>query len=518
MEALLKWSGLVLLFLSALFLVSTAIQRGWIGPELQLAGAAAIGVALIGGGVVLGARRPGWDTPLMAMGIAVLAASSAAGWAWLSLGSHEPWIAVSFAVLILSIGLTSRLGRPGVAATGLATTLIGLSFLASSLAQLAVVAAAAIVIIDWTSLWRQLASLHVSTVVVGLLTFGGIAVAAGFAEDSVTLDVLLAGAVVTLTFWAMPLLFTLQSVDASTSEMNWRPTIDRISASLPALFGTAWILATGAAGQEAGTPFFWIGGFALVSAGLVVANGHFARTVWVSQILGSMTALTIGWVIAFDGPALLAGLAVQAAALLVFVEVVADRWVRLQAWGMASLAGLVALVGMAEAIDNSRPVIDDVVHFGVIGLSAVWARWLLHRSNDDQLGRFIAGVAYAGAAFWPVSALIDVSQGQALVSAAWALLGFGALALGFARLSQRVAWVGLATLSIVMVKLLTIDLAAVDTFFRVALFFVLGGAFLFSSFRMGTALQNLTTADDLGADDEAGRSLGPTKPQDPRFV
>ncbi len=63
-EQLLKWSGLVLMFLSALFLVSTAIKRGWIGPELQLLGAGAIGAGLIGGGLVMGQRRAGWDVPL----------------------------------------------------------------------------------------------------------------------------------------------------------------------------------------------------------------------------------------------------------------------------------------------------------------------------------------------------------------------------------------------------------------------------------------------------------------------
>lgn len=518
MEVLLKWSGLILLFLSALFLVSTAIQRGWIGPELQLVGAAAIGFTLIGGGAVLGARLPGWDTPLMAMGIAILAASAAAGWAWLSLGSHEPWMAVSFAVLILSIGLTIRLGRPGVAATGLVTTLIGLSFLASSLAQLAIVAALGIVTVDWASVWRQLSSLHVITVVAGLLTFGGIAIAAGFENDPVSLNVLVAGATVTLTFWVMPLLFTLRPPVRSTSGLNWCPTIDRISASLPALFGTAWVLSMGTTGQEAGTPFFWTGSLALVSTGLVAAHGRFAPTVWISQALGGMAALTIGWVSIFDGPALLAGLALQAAALLVFIEFVADPWARLQAWGLATLAGLVAFMGMAEAIDSGHPIIDDAVHLGVVGLAGVWAFWLLRRSEDDQLGRFVAGTAYAGAAFWPISALIHVSQGQALISAAWAVLGFAALALGFARSSQRVAWVGFATLAVVMVKLLTIDLAAVDTFVRVALFFVLGGAFLFSSFRMGTALQSLTTADDLDANHDGVGSVGPSKPQDPRFV
>ena len=510
MEVLLKWSGLILLFLSALFLVSTAIQRGWIGPELQLVGAAAIGFALIAGGFVLGARRPGWDVPLMAMGVAVLAASATAGWEWLSLGSHEPWIVALFAVLALSIGLTTWLTRPGVAATGLATTLIGLSLIASSIAQFAVVAAGAIVLVEAASLWRRLSSLHVTTVVVGLLAFGAAAVAAGIQGGPVSLAVLVAGAVVTSTFWIMPLGFTLRPPLPSKSNIVWRPTIDRISASLPVAFGTAWVLSTGLEGAEAGFPFFAVGGLALASAGLIAVSNRFAMTVWVSQALGAVAAITIGWVVTFEGPALLAGLALQAAVLLMFVEFVADRWARLQAWAMALLAGMVAFVGMVDAIDSGRPVIDDLVHLGVVGLAALWAWLLLRRSDQNQLGRFMAGLAYAGAAFWPVSALIDVPQGQALISAAWALIGFGALGVGFARSSQRVAWVGFGTLSVVMVKLLTVDLAAVDTFFRVALFFVLGGAFLFASFRMGTAMQALTATS--GEPEDPTRPVGPHDP------
>ena len=40
---------MVLVLLGALFLVRTAIVRGWIGPQLQLLGASLIGAGLLAG-------------------------------------------------------------------------------------------------------------------------------------------------------------------------------------------------------------------------------------------------------------------------------------------------------------------------------------------------------------------------------------------------------------------------------------------------------------------------------------
>ena len=39
-ETVLRWAGVALVTLAGIFLVSTAISRDWIGPELQLLGAA----------------------------------------------------------------------------------------------------------------------------------------------------------------------------------------------------------------------------------------------------------------------------------------------------------------------------------------------------------------------------------------------------------------------------------------------------------------------------------------------
>ena len=66
-ETVLKWGGVALVVLAVGFAVSTAISRNWIGPELQLVGALAVGFALIGAGLRLRSTRPGW-TPRPLLG------------------------------------------------------------------------------------------------------------------------------------------------------------------------------------------------------------------------------------------------------------------------------------------------------------------------------------------------------------------------------------------------------------------------------------------------------------------
>lgn len=507
-ESLLKWAGLVLLFLSAVFLVSTAIQRGWIGPELQLLGAACIGAALIEGGLVLGRRRAGWGVPLVGVGIAVLSATATAGWRWLELWSSSPWIALSFTVLALSIALNGRLRSPGVAATGVTTTAISMSVLAESIPRAAVLLAVVVAVGEATSVWRRSSSLHLMTVVVGVVSFGSVAVVSYIEAEPTSLALLLSGAVVTLLFWIMPLVFTIREAEPSPLGVNWRPTIDRLVISLPALFSVAWTWSSDLSDDRAGRVFLLTGALALASALAVAASRRFQQSIWVSQLMGGAAAVTVGWVLLFEGPGVLAGLTLQAGALLVFVHLVPDRWAVAQAVAMAAVAGLLALVGMADAIDIDAPAIDDVVHLGVVALLAGWAWWEDRSRANRPLAQILGVSAFVGAALWPVSALIHVPQGQALISAVWAAVGFALLALAFSRSSFRLAQVSLATLGVVMVKLLTIDLEAVDVFWRVALFFVLGGTFLFAGFRVGTAIRLLSPKDDGPPEDDPDQDSG----------
>lgn len=500
-ESMLKWAGLVLLFLSAIFLVRTAIQRGWIGPQLQLLGAACIGAALIGGGLVLGRRRSGWDVPLVGVGLAVLSTTATAGWQWLELWAVEPWIAASFVVLALSVALNGRLRSPGTGATGLFSTAASMGVLSESVPQAAVLLAMVVVVGEATSIWRRSASLHLLTVVVGLASFGSVAAVSYFEEDPASVALLLSGAVVTLLFWLMPIVFNIRDTEPSPLGVNWRPTIDRLVISLPALFSAAWAWSSDLSDDRAGSVFLLSGALALASAVAVGSIRRFEQSIWVSQLMGGAAAVTVGGVLLFEGPGVLAGLAVQAAALLVFVHAVPDRWAIAQAGLMAALAGLLALAGMVDAIEVDAPVMDDVVHLGVVGLLAGWAWWEERSSSERRLGRLLGGSAFVGAVLWPVSALIHVPQGQGLISAVWAALGFGLLVLAVSRSSVRLAQVSLVTLGVVMAKLLTVDLKAVDVFWRVALFFLLGGAFLFASFRVGTVIRGLSSGGDPAADD-----------------
>ena len=86
-EALLRWAGIGLVVLAALFLVSTAIERGWIGPQLQLAAATALGFALIGGAFRLVAERRTYALALANGGAAVIVICAGAAHIWLGLYS-----------------------------------------------------------------------------------------------------------------------------------------------------------------------------------------------------------------------------------------------------------------------------------------------------------------------------------------------------------------------------------------------------------------------------------------------
>jgi threonine/homoserine efflux transporter RhtA len=71
--------------------------------------------------------------------------------------------------------------------------------------------------------------------------------------------------------------------------------------------------------------------------------------------------------------------------------------------------------------------------------------------------------------------------------------------IGLSRRQQHVAWVGMATLALVVGKLLTVDLAEVDTFWRAGLFFVVGAGFLWLS----TRIPSLTASAEKVSDDES---------------
>ena len=118
-ETLLRWAGVALVTLAGIFLVSTAISRGWVGPELQLLGAALGGAALLAGAVRLSESRRPWALALGCGGAVVLAASAIATYEWLELVGPGA-----------ALGLTA-LATAGSIAVALRTRLEGIALVAS---------------------------------------------------------------------------------------------------------------------------------------------------------------------------------------------------------------------------------------------------------------------------------------------------------------------------------------------------------------------------------------------------
>ena len=71
-EKLLRFGGAGLVILAAIFFVSTAISRGWIGPGAQLALATAVSAALIGLSFRIRPERKPWQTALAITGASAL--------------------------------------------------------------------------------------------------------------------------------------------------------------------------------------------------------------------------------------------------------------------------------------------------------------------------------------------------------------------------------------------------------------------------------------------------------------
>ena len=106
---------MALVTLAGIFLVSTAVTRGWIGPELQLLGAALGGAILLGAAVRLADVRRPWALALGCGGSTVLIASALATHEWLDVVGPGPAIALAVLAVLCSVAVALHTRLEGVA-------------------------------------------------------------------------------------------------------------------------------------------------------------------------------------------------------------------------------------------------------------------------------------------------------------------------------------------------------------------------------------------------------------------
>jgi hypothetical protein len=200
------------------------------------------------------------------------------------------------------------------------------------------------------------------------------------------------------------------------------------------------------------------------------------------------------------------------------------RKLRLHAYGVSLVSSAMAVFELVDAIDR-----DGFANLGylvatllvVLGWVAAAVlshlRGLTSRELDGNDATAVAASgtryptpfqlsfigAWAGTTLWVAAALLAAPQGLVLISAAWATMACIGLIVGLIQRISVMKNVALATLSITLCKLVTIDMAEVDVFWRVGLFFVVGMAMITLGLKIPALMKptSATTPDSEPGDD-----------------
>ncbi len=492
-ESVLRWAGVVLVTLAAIFLVSTAISRGWIGPELQLLGAALGGGAMLGGATALAESRPPWALALGCGGAVVLASSALATHEWLDLVPPGGALVLIGVATAASITVALKLKLEGITLTaGLMAMLASIDTLDNfGDAAILLWVAACIVGSSALGLAKTWPGVRLITGWMGALVLMAYAVSEDV-EGALQAFGFVGAAIIAVTLWAGPTVarrLAPTSGPGSWGTFDWQALDYRLVAFVPVwswavIAGllspiedqTAGLIAIGTAlGFGALAAVTWQQGNPADSQP-VSRNLRVQRLVSVTTIFGSFALLALGFAIWLDGPALMVALAGQAVTSYYLSRRLDDRMLRYGSYVVGTMSSGLAVYEMLDAFDRDgfRTVGAGLATLLVL---ACWvgAAALLYR-DDLHVGTFeppFVG-AWAGTMLWSAAALTGAPQGLVLISVAWAIMACAGLVLGLMGRNSAVRNVAMGTLGITLFKLVSVDMAEVDVFWRVGLFFVVG--------------------------------------------
>ncbi len=163
-------------------------------------------------------------------------------------------------------------------------------------------------------------------------------------------------------------------------------------------------------------------------------------------------------------------------------------------WG-----GLAIYLGSRLAVARTADLavfnLDAAVNLLPLLLAVGASFWL----TDKNEKRAYQMVVHFGFLAWLAHELLPLENGQGLVSIAWGLYGAILLIAGLRRNLHALRLVGLGTLMLVVAKLFMVDLARLETIWRVLLFVGFGGVFLALSYYFPKLWKK-----DAGAEGKAG--------------
>jgi uncharacterized membrane protein len=497
----LGWVGGVAVVLAAVFFLVMAVHNGWIDEAARVTLAFVGSAALLVAGVWLYERKGQTQAALAAVaaGFAALYASDTTATAVYHLISSGPGLVVAgltgIAATVVAVRWNSReVAGIGIVGALLAPVLVDAGTTTASLVFMALALAGAVGVLIWRR-WSWLAVL-------------AYVVSAPQAADWLNgerhhhLGIALA---VTEVFWA------LYVVAALGYELRV-PTAKLRLSSASLLFANASLTAAGGwamlhdSGNDYGATTWVIAvAVAHVGLGLACLRGRISREIGALLAAVGAALAAVGMALALDGPALVAGWTAEGVLL---------AWVVRRTGDNRGYLGTLAFLGLAaghtlvvEAPPKALAYGLDSVPRAVVALLLVTAGIAAVAALLPQAERFVETavmrqLAAAFAVYLGSVLVVDLAgakpgsveqHSQLALSAFWALLGFGSLVAGLVRDLRPLRLGGLALLGLAVGKVFVVDLAALESIWRVASFLALGllllaGAYAYQRMRKsGTA-------------------------------
>ena len=479
----LAWLGGVAVVLGVVFFLVMAVSRGWIDEPTRVVLAFAGSTALLAAALWLYERKGQTQAALAAAAAALasLYASLTVGTVVYDVIPEAGGFAVAGLVGAAGAAMAVRwssqvVGGIGILGALLAPVLVDAGASSASLAFMAIALVAAVAVLVWQR-WPWLAFGSFVVSVPQLLDWIDREHGFGASGEHHLAPIL----VVLVLYWAIYLAAALAyelrvgSVTLGTSS---------------ALLLFADVLLVSAAGwsvlHEAGRPTeatIWV---------LVLAAGHVGIGVatarsGVGPVLVALgTALSaIGFALALDGPALVVGWAVHAALLAWLGARLHDE--RAAVGAAIFLALALGHVLIFEAPPNALADGLDHPASGLVGLAVIVAAtvFMARFGRSSIVTRELLGGLAAATAVYLVSVgIVDAAgasrargttqSGQLLLSAFWSVTGLAAIVAGLVRNLRLVRLGGLVLLGIAVVKVFFVDLATLESIYRVASFVALG--------------------------------------------
>ena len=456
-------AGLALVLLGLVFMFRYAVEAGLIGPTVRVAMGAGASVVMLGVGSRLVSIRKGFGTLLAGGGVAGLYVTVYAAFQLYDMTSNTTAFIQLTAVSVLGVGLALRWDAEALAVASLAGALIAPILIPGRLLAgtgdalyFAVVVAAAVAMF----LVRDWLVLYASAFVMGTAVIVFESVRAGLSAgegSTVEIDLMLAALVI--GFLAAPVAAWLAGTVSES----------RVVVGASAVGPVAFALAFSAHTSE--TMFL-----ASVALGLGVLHGVTAYLVRRDQLVATVHGLVgsglglIAATLVLEGPVEGLEVAAIASAVLIIGFRNENELVKWTGGLTLALAGMANLQSLAE-LDGVGDTVARMAVVALIGLTAV----VLDRDGTSEA--IVARNVAAGYVYFAtfVIGLVDLATyNQALVTAVWSALAVSLILVGSIGERTTMMRLGLGTMAAILVKVFLVDLATVETIWKMALFLALG--------------------------------------------